>query len=212
MQKTINYEYYYIYQGPAANHPADNALFQVSHYNEDGLEIARFKVDTSQYYFYDSEGRLVKEQTFDSDNVVVKDYEYSPDGELYHTHEATYTVVIVKEWPVLPNGNYDTSSDLLEEDGWVPVGDTIDEWISYENEGKTQITESVIHHEDGSITKEVRAGQVNNAGEDKEDSELEFPGYMEEYDEDSEGNWTHHRLIKEDGTVAIEVVRVIEYW
>ena len=211
MQKTIKRELYYIYAGPAMDHPADNALYQEIHYNKDGLEIACFDVNSNQYYYYDSERRLVKEQTIDSEKVVVKDYEYSPDGELFHTRETTYTDVIVKRWPVLPNGNIDTSSDLLEEDGWVQVGDIIDEWIYYENEGKTQLTESVIHREDGSITKEVKASHLSDSmGED--DSNFGFLGYKEERDEDAEGNWVHKRLVKKDGTVALEVVRVIEYW
>ena len=206
--RTIKLELCYIFNGAATEPLPDYALFQEVHYDKDGLEIARFNVDSKTYSYYDNKQRMVKEQTFDEERVIVKDYEYSPDGEIYHTHEASYTLAIVKGWPVLPNGNIDTSSDMLEEDGWIPFGDTKDVWISYENDGKTRITEDIIHHEDGSITKEVKAGLDND---DSVPSSVP-PDCTEEFDEDSEGNWIRHRLVKKDGSVAIEIVREIEYW
>ena len=133
---------------------------------------------------------------------------FYPDGGIYHTHEASYTLTIVKCSPVLPNGNIDTSSDMFEEGGWVPIGDTIDVWISYGKDSKTPISETVITHEDGRVTNEVKTGL------DRDDDALSQvpPDCTEEFDEDSEGNWIRHRLVKKNGSVAIEIVREIVYW
>ena len=207
-KRTIKLEFYYIFNGPATEPPPDYTLFQEVHYDKDGLETARFNVDGKTYSYYDNKQRLVKEQTFDEERVIVKEYEYTPDGEIYHTHEASYTLAFVKSWPVLPNGNIDTSSDMFEEGGWVPIGDTIDVWIYYGNDSKAPITETVITHEDGRVTKEVKAGLDNI---DDVPSPVP-PDCTEEFDEDSEGNWIRSRLVKKDGSVAIEIVRVIEYW
>lgn len=207
-KRTIKLEFYYIFNGLAMEPPPDYTLFQEVHYDKDGLETARFNFDGKTYSYYDNKQRLVREQSFNEERVIVKEYEYTPDGEIYHTHEASYTLAFVKCWPVLPNGNIDTSSDMFEEGGWVPIGDTIDLWISYGNDSKTPMTETVITHEDGRVTKKVKAGLDNI---DDVPSPVP-PDCTEEFDEDSEGNWIRSRLVKKDGSVAIEIVRVIEYW
>ena len=97
---------------------------------------------------------------------------------------------------------------MFEEGGWVPIGDTIDVWISYGKDSKTPISETVITHEDGRITKEVKAGLDND---DDALSQVP-PDYTEESNEDSEGNWIRKRLVEKDGTVAIEIVKEIKYW
>ena len=211
-QRTIKRELYYIYDGPAVDHPADYALFQERLYNEQGLEIGRFDTDSKTYYFYDYTECLIKEMHIDTEKVVIKDFEYTPDGDLYHTRENTYTLAIVKGYSVLPNGNLDTSSELIEEQGWVPMGETIDEWVSYEDNGQTKVVEKVIRHEDGTVSKVSKRYPLNENGEMVSDGPENPFGYEDEYDEDEYGNWIRHRLLDKNGTIALEAVVEIEYW
>ena len=75
--------------------PPDYTLFQEVHYDKDGLETACFNVDGKTYSYYDNKQRLVREQSFNEERVIVKEYEYAPDGEIYHTHEASYTLACI---------------------------------------------------------------------------------------------------------------------
>ena len=209
----------YIFEGPAPEDLSGIEPDIVFRYHEDGREDSRTEYGVPTYYIYDENKRLVEERTVDEYYRRSKVYEYDPDGELIHIHTEYLGLGYAQGYELMPNGCFDTTR-IIERVEMVPTGKTVDEWISWEENGQVRRTEVSEKYEEGDIKKytmfeKIVDGEVvgyrfiNPQGEE----ELEYHKTMagEEYTYDENGNWTRCRLLNSDGTISMECVRVFDY-
>ena len=200
--KVIAHIAVFFYSGSAEDHPREEALVFEASFDENGRETLSELDGKKTYSRYDDNGLLVEERTVCEDYLENKSFEYTPDGELFHTRTERKVLSVYWSYPVLPNGNLDTSAGLRENFGLVPTGYTEDEWISWEQDGKVRVTQTRTTRVDGRIEECTR--KVLREGEEPDD--------YNEYDYDEEGNWVRCRHYDWTGRILTEVVREIEYW
>lgn len=208
----------YIFEGPAPEDLSGIEPDVVLKYHEDGREESRTEYGVPTYYIYDENKRLIEERTVDEELRRRKFYEYDPDGELIHIHTENMGLGYARGYELMPNGNYDTTR-TIERVEMVPTGKTIDEWISWEENGQVRRTEVSVKNEEGNILKftefeKIVDGEVvgrryvNSQGEE----EIQYTiGEDEgEYTYDENGNWTRYRYLDGEGNISMEIVRVFE--
>ena len=200
--KVIAHIAVYFYSGSAEEHPQEEALVIETSFDENGRETLCEYDGKKTFSRYDESGLLVEERNVCEDYLETKAFEYTPDGELFHTRTERKVLSVYWCYPVLPNGNLDTSAGQREYSGLVPTGYTEDEWISWEQDGKVRVTQTRTTREDGRIEECTR--KVFREGEEPDDDY--------EYDYDEEGNWIRCRRCDRVRGILMEVVREIEYW
>lgn len=219
MGKVVSQMRVYIFNGPAPEDLTGIEPDVVFKYHEDGREDSRTEYGVPTYYIYDENKRLIEERTVDVELRRSKVYEYDPDGELFRIHTENLGLWYGSGYELMPNGYFDTTR-IIERVEMVPTGRSVDEWISWEEDGQVRRTEVTEKYEDGDIKKftmfeKIVDGEVvgyrfiNPQGEE----ELEYHNSMagEEYTYDENGSWTRCRFLNDDGTVSMECVRVFEY-
>lgn len=208
----------YIFEGPAPEDLSGIEPDVVFKYHEDGREESRTEYGVPTYYIYDENKRLIEERTVDEEVRRSKVYEYDPDGELIHIHTEDCGLGYAQGYELMPNGNYNTTR-IIERVEMVPTGKTVDEWISWEENGQVRRTEVNVKNEEGDILKysileKIVDGEVvgrryvNSQGE--EEIQYTIGEDKGEYTYDENGIWTRCRFLDGEGNISTEIVRVFE--
>ena len=155
MRKKIKKLIHYEFNGPA---PADVSPYEpelIGYYGPNGLIANALEWGVPAFYSYDQDNRLVKTIRDKYDGTrEIWEYCYDPDGALLRIHMEVRELgphYLPKYQNVLL---YDPEFFARDEDDkYEPTGYYLDEWYSWEGNGRICRREERVHHPDGTENK-----------------------------------------------------------